>query len=652
MGLVNTNPFTLFTDLDAVGKPGSGIFLGNLLWPGSFSECHKIPDSHYCLAGFLAHLSAGNITIFKRPGVLGVCMPKECNQADIQQLLQLVDLFVPSVAKYISFPEKGPLSIYGGNVLCEKDFVKEKSSGKTATLCLIGFILLFCFVGTLCELFERICVDPAKTEDEVRHFQPEQELSDRTPLVDNGYGAPMVAYSKPSCKSCMVSAVRIVAGIFKCFSLISNTKTVLSTDTAKGAILSINGIRTLSILWVILGHVYAIGNSAGSVVNLVDILNLLNRFTFLPITNGFFSVDTFFLLSGLLASYLMLRRFNKAEKQPFPIVMMAYFHRFVRLTPGYMFVILFYVNILPMIGNGPTWNCLTVKMLQKPCEDYWWTNLLYINNFYPKKLADECLGWGWYLANDMQFFIISPLIIYIMYRLKVIGLLFANGILMAASIVVTSVIIWHYNLKSLELVADLGTRTTQENNNFSDLVYTKPYCRIIPYLVGLALGYVFHKQMKIKGKLSWLLAMCGWVVAIVCGLSVTYGTWGSVKKGGHKFTMTENIIYGSFCRLSWSIAVAWVIYACQNGFASIVSSILSWRAFIPFSRLTYGAYLIHPMTILVYYGSMQSTRTYSDLTTAFDFVSISAISYAAAFILSICVEYPVMNLEKKIFKQV
>ena len=39
-----------------------------------------------------------------------------------------------------------------------------------------------------------------------------------------------------------------------CFSFIKNTKTILNTDVPKGSITSINGMRTLSITWVVLGH--------------------------------------------------------------------------------------------------------------------------------------------------------------------------------------------------------------------------------------------------------------------------------------------------------------------------------------------------------------------------------------------------------------
>ena len=37
--------------MDAIGKPQSGLFLGNTGWLGSYSECtESIPDAHYCLA--------------------------------------------------------------------------------------------------------------------------------------------------------------------------------------------------------------------------------------------------------------------------------------------------------------------------------------------------------------------------------------------------------------------------------------------------------------------------------------------------------------------------------------------------------------------------------------------------------------------------
>ena len=57
-----------------------------------------------------------------------------------------------------------------------------------------------------------------------------------------------------------------------------------------------------------------------------------------------------------------------------------------RLTPSYMFVILFYSNLYAFLGEGPLWYGSQVRT---PCDSYWWTNLLYINNFHPFSLLKE-----------------------------------------------------------------------------------------------------------------------------------------------------------------------------------------------------------------------------------------------------------------------
>lgn len=55
-----------------------------------------------------------------------------------------------------------------------------------------------------------------------------------------------------------------------------------------------------------------------------------------------------------------------------------------RLTPALMFVILFVVNLEPFIDKGPLWE---LHNELQACDEYWWTNLLYINNFYPTNPA-------------------------------------------------------------------------------------------------------------------------------------------------------------------------------------------------------------------------------------------------------------------------
>lgn len=59
---------------------------------------------------------------------------------------------------------------------------------------------------------------------------------------------------------------------------------------------------------------------------------------------------------------------------------MLYLHRFLRLTPILAVVILITVSILRYASSGPHWPMM-VQSLSAPCETYWWTTLLYVQNY-------------------------------------------------------------------------------------------------------------------------------------------------------------------------------------------------------------------------------------------------------------------------------
>lgn len=38
----------MFIDIDAFGKPGEGIIEGDLWWMGSYGQCVRMSEAHYC----------------------------------------------------------------------------------------------------------------------------------------------------------------------------------------------------------------------------------------------------------------------------------------------------------------------------------------------------------------------------------------------------------------------------------------------------------------------------------------------------------------------------------------------------------------------------------------------------------------------------
>ncbi len=83
------------------------------------------------------------------------------------------------------------------------------------------------------------------------------------------------------------------------------------------------------------------------------------------------------------------------------------FSAFKRLTPPYMLCLMISAALTPYLGDGPFYPPGGFEINR--CKDTWWTNLLYINNIVDDQKM--CFGVAWYLANDMQFHWISPLIL-------------------------------------------------------------------------------------------------------------------------------------------------------------------------------------------------------------------------------------------------
>ena len=63
-----------------------------------------------------------------------------------------------------------------------------------------------------------------------------------------------------------------------------------------------------------------------------------------------------------------------------------------RLTPSLLFTMMLWNNILPLLITGPSAMFVrNPKVWRTSCNDYWWTNVLYINNFYPKHMMQEVI---------------------------------------------------------------------------------------------------------------------------------------------------------------------------------------------------------------------------------------------------------------------
>lgn len=86
-----------------------------------------------------------------------------------------------------------------------------------------------------------------------------------------------------------------------------------------------------------------------------------------------------------------------------------FFYRVVRLTPAYAFVIGLNEVTLRYTNSHSVFEPAQYDHIT--CDQFWWRNLLYINNLYSQR--EMCMVWSWYMANDTQFYVVGIILLLI-----------------------------------------------------------------------------------------------------------------------------------------------------------------------------------------------------------------------------------------------
>lgn len=95
------------------------------------------------------------------------------------------------------------------------------------------------------------------------------------------------------------------------FSVITNFRAICDRSVGSDSISCIHGLRAISMAWVILGHTCIIIFKYSDNMELRKVVE--KEFLFQTITNGAYSVDTFFFMSGFLVSYIYFRTNAKGK---------------------------------------------------------------------------------------------------------------------------------------------------------------------------------------------------------------------------------------------------------------------------------------------------------------------------------------------------
>jgi peptidoglycan/LPS O-acetylase OafA/YrhL len=351
-----------------------------------------------------------------------------------------------------------------------------------------------------------------------------------------------------------------------------------------------------------------------------------------------------------------------------------YLHRAIRILPLYMVATYFYIFLFPYLGFGPAWY-LYEHSTEVGCSDYWWSNFVLLNNFLPTS-EYSCMSWSWYIACDMQFYLLSPLLLLLQYHKKLYGYLTCALLILANFIC----LIVQGSVNDYLPGASGGLMNEEQFTQ----IYIKPYDRMGAYIIGITLGFLIVDFERVKNKpkeqveielgsinyedktseplinhkktweykaVAWvhvkkfrIIAMAGGIALILAMICLPYNY---DQHGGDYWPKWFRVLFLASEHIGFTVGLAGFTLPMVFGYGGIFYDVLAHDFFALTSKICFAFYLVHPMWIVFSCMNTPQGIYFEDIFILFRFFGIVLLSVVSAVLLYLIVECPVAKLEKK-----
>ncbi len=400
------------------------------------------------------------------------------------------------------------------------------------------------------------------------------------------------------------------------FSIRENVRALFTPP--EGHLRALDGVRALSILWVVLFHAgwYAAWHVPPPVYGAM----LLSP-AMLPVWRGDFGVDVFFVLSGfLIAGMLADERAQTGRIR----LGLFYLRRLMRLWPALAAAVV--VDVVLAGDRRPTL----------------WANLLYVSNFVP--VATAAMGWTWSLAIEEQFYLVCP---WLVRAVAPLGADARLAVVAAAALALCAAGAWvvvagGFRAQDAEIVVD---RDLGQWAVAFDALYDKPWMRAGALLAGVGAAYVYRTKgaMEALGRGGRRTTAALVAAFVVAALSTHWQLVARAPRG-------LEVAYMACFRTVFGAAVAYVMLVCLSGhrIGRALGDMLASRALYPVSQLAYSAYLLNPIVTTVVDHALAPLVWVGGVDPMLAFLPLDAAgTFAAAGVMHVLVERPFMRLRPR-----
>lgn len=313
-------------------------------------------------------------------------------------------------------------------------------------------------------------------------------------------------------------------------------------------VVGLDGVRGVAVLLVFISHFHWI-LSPDPFFTKVTPWHFINR-TF---EAGFMGVDIFFVLSGFLITSLLMKDRSTNRKNLFR---RFYRRRALRLLPALYALLIanFFVSRWENFPGDIQWRTT-------------WHAILFLNNWNIVNNFDEAqndLGHLWSLGIEEQFYLIWPLTLWLLAKLKIPSKMMIPLILFA----------------SLGVMAH---RTSLWNEGTSWIIlYVRTDTRLDSLLIGAMFAYVY-RHFQVPSKILNSVATSSFIGLIY----IKYVLY----KSPFIFEMGYTII---------ALLAGFIILSVVEG-VFFVQKVFTWRPLTMIGKVSYGLYLWH-MPIFLLFG--------------------------------------------------
>jgi peptidoglycan/LPS O-acetylase OafA/YrhL len=451
---------------------------------------------------------------------------------------------------------------------------------------------------------------------------------------------------------------------FICFSLIKNWNSLLIQRSQQKFGKS-DPFDILDFLRVVLYHSVLEQFEIEVLINFDSMQELLAGKQYIIVYTASYAVSAFFWVSGFIMTYFFLVELEKNSSFTIIDLLKMYLNRYIRLTPPIIFVIFFFMSFQQYLGSGPLFYNIENNSVMKDCRNYFSTNLLYLNNWIPAFKGNSCLSPSWYLAVDMQFFLLFSVIILLYSKVsKFLG--WALLIICCCSAMTVSIsTAAYYHLKA-------GLFLNKDNQEaFDQLFYKQLFLWLPPYMLSVGAGIIVYSYRQLQHSKVVYDSFANSIAKLFENI---YARFEAILLGPVILTMlilmqfdlfshpgknfeyeawsdTANYVFLPFSQLLIGIGLSFSLLPLLMGHFPRVIRVMAYYPWNVLAKLTFVVYLIHKPIISILLYSSRTAGILNMESYIKNTIYVFTICCVFSLPIIMLVQFPAVNLTYLMFRR-